>query len=519
MQFRFLSLVIPVANSFCTRQHRVHPTNDFMLRTLRLLLLAIFGLPFCSWGESTNEAIVLATVAVQAAVPRAQADPTRPVFHVASPAQWMNDPNGPIYYKGYYHLFYQLHPFSDGNGPKYWGHVRSRDLVKWEALPVALWPSTEAGESEVWSGCCTINGLGEPMCFYTSIGPGKPPFDHAEQWAATGDDDLVQWHKSPANPVLPEAVNGGAKIYDWRDPFVFHDKKKTFLVTGGHMAKDGHAAVNIYQAENPELTQWKYRGVMFQHPDAGAPTVECPNFFQPGDRWVLFVSPYGKVQYFVGDFDAKTCRFTARTRGLLDYGSSFYAPNTMQVPDGRRLVWGWLNGFPGGHGWNGCLSLPRQLNLSRDGQLRQNPAPQLSKLRDRPVEWKNIRLENGGETLSLPKTNTLEIRAEIDLQSAKSIGLEIRSGVKNAQVIAVNFNGSEFQVMDAKAPLPLAKGETKLSLCIFIDRSVLEVFANETVCVTKIISPLAASPVLEIHAGDGTARAKLIQAWPIHTIW
>jgi sucrose-6-phosphate hydrolase SacC (GH32 family) len=86
-------------------------------------------------------------------------------------------------------------------------------------------------------------------------------------------------------------------------------------------------------------------------------------------------------------------------------------------------------------------------------------------------------------------------------------------------VIAVNFNGSELQVMDAKAPLPLAKGGTKLSLHLFVDRSVLEVFANETVCVTKIISPLDANPVLGIRAECGVARAKLIQAWPIDTIW
>ena len=107
---------------------------SFMLRTLPLTLFALFLLPPGSRGEVTNEAIVRATAAIQAAVPRAQADPAQPIFHVMSPAQWMNDPNGPIFYKGYYHLFYQLHPFSDGSGPKYWGHVRSRDLVKWEPL-------------------------------------------------------------------------------------------------------------------------------------------------------------------------------------------------------------------------------------------------------------------------------------------------------------------------------------------------------------------------------------------------
>ena len=136
-----------------------------MLQTRHLSLLVLFMLPLCSRGDSANEAIARATAAIQAAAPRAQADPAHPIFHVTAPAQWINDPNGPIFYKGYYHLFYQLHPFSDESGPKYWGHVRSRDLVKWEHLPVALAPSGEAGETEIWSGCCTINGLGQPMAF------------------------------------------------------------------------------------------------------------------------------------------------------------------------------------------------------------------------------------------------------------------------------------------------------------------------------------------------------------------
>ena len=99
-----------------------------------------------------NDALARATAAVHAATPRAQADPTRPIFHVAAPAQWINDPNGPIFYKGYYHLFYQLDPFSDKGGIKYWGHVRSRDLAKWEHLPIAIAPSGDKGEESIWSG-------------------------------------------------------------------------------------------------------------------------------------------------------------------------------------------------------------------------------------------------------------------------------------------------------------------------------------------------------------------------------
>jgi beta-fructofuranosidase len=470
---------------------------------------------------SVDEAITRATAAIQAAAPRAQSDPARPIFHVTAPAQWINDPNGPIYYRGFYHLFYQLHPFSDGSGPKYWGHVRSRDLAKWETLPIALAPATEAGEAEVWSGCCTINGRGKPMIFYTSIAPGKSAQTHAEQWAALGDDDLITWRRSDANPVLSEALHDGRKIYDWRDPFIFRHQKRTFLVAGGNLneAKGGQAVVNIYEAENPDLTQWKYRGVLFQIPDPQARTAECPNFFKLGDRWVLFVSPYGRVQYFVGDFDPETCRFQARTRGSLDSGPHFYAPNTMQVSDGRRLVWGWVNGFSEGHGWNGCLSLPRLLSLSRDGQLRQSPAPELSKLRGKSVEWRNIRLEPGVRPLTLPRTNTLEIRADIDLESAEGIVLAFKSGAADARPVTIKLSRSELQKKDADLSLALNKSERNLGLRIFIDRSVLEVFANDTVCATKVISPLDASATLEIQAQGGVARVKRIQSWPLSSIW
>ena len=491
--------------------------DAFMIRFGRLSLYALLLFSICSRAETDKEALTRATAAVEAATPRAQADPMRPIFHVTSPAQWVNDPNGPILHKGFYHLFYQLDPFSDKGGIKYWGHVRSRDLAKWEHLPIAIAPSGDKGEESIWSGCCTINGEGKPMIFYTSIAPGKSAFDHAEQWAATSDDDLIHWQKSPSNPVLSEALHGDKKIYDWRDPFVFKDSKKTFMVLGGHLEKKGGAVVNIYEAENPALTQWKYRGVMFQHPEASAPSIECPNFFKLGKQWVLFVSPYGKVQYFFGDFDAETCRFQFRTRGVLDPGN-FYAPNTMLVPDGRRIVWGWVNGFPNGRGWNGCLTVPRLLSFSRDGQLRQTPAPQLEKLRDKSITRKNIRLENSGETFALPNTNTLEILAEIDLQSATNVMLGIKSPDNDARV-TIAFDCTELKVMNAKAPLSLAKGARKLSLRIFTDRSVLEVFANDTVSITKVIPPLATNASLEIRADGGMAQVKRVEAWPMKTIW
>lgn len=487
---------------------------------LRYLGLLLLSFSIVAQAETDQEAIVRATTAMNAATNRAQTDSWRPIFHVTAPAQWVNDPNGPIFHQGFYHLFYQLTPDKDESGIKYWGHVRSRDLAKWEHLPIAIAPSDDLGEESIWSGCCVVNGLGTPMAFYTSIGKGKSPFTEATQWAAVSDDDLIQWRKLPVNPVLTEALHDGKRIYDWRDPFIFRDREKTFMVLGGSLneSKGGQAVVLIYEAENPALTKWKYRGVLYQIPDAEARTAECPNFFKLGDEWVLFVSPYGKVQYYVGAFDAETCRFVPRARGLLDHGPNLYAPNTMLVPDGRRLVWGWVNGFPSGRGWNGCLSLPRELSISRDGQLRQTPVPQLSKLRGPGAKWKNQPLDGRNAVFALPKTNTFELELELELQTARGLRLDIQ-GANQPAAVTMAYDGLEFRLQEARASLQLPKGDRELKLRVFMDRSVLEVFVADQVCLTKRIEPLAGDLTLMIRAENGVARLKRMQAWPLKTIW
>jgi beta-fructofuranosidase len=510
---RRISLFVPCdpVNRCSRRQNNA----NLAIRALAILVCLVLQ---NAKAESPETAIARADAAMQAAAPHAQADPAHPIFHVTSPAQWMNDPNGPIYHKGCYHLFYQLNPFSDGDGPKYWGHVRSRDLAKWETLPVALCPSPELGEQGVWSGCCTINGLGKPMIFYTSVAPDKSPQTHAEQWAAIGDDDLIVWHKLPSNPVLSESLHGDRKIYDWRDPFIFKEKQRTFLVTGGNLneAKGGQATVNIYEALDPGLTRWKYRGVLFQLP-GGARTAECPNFFKLGNRWVLFVSPYDKPQYFIGDFDPDTCRFVSRSRGTLDFDGHFYAPNTMQLADGRRIVWGWVNGFPGGRGWNGCLSLPRVLSLSRDGRLLQTPAPQLTKLRGKSVSWQNISLEPVARKFVLPATNAIEINADIRLGTGQPITVALKGGTDGKQSFVMSLNSEKIKMMDSEASLPENHGTCQLR--IFMDHSVVEVFVNDELCGTKIIDPMNGKETLEISSEDHAAKVKLIEAWPMKSIW
>lgn len=494
-----------------------------------MMLLFSVGCGLTTEAAAPNDAI---TRASNAAV-RAAGDPTRPVYHFRPPANWMNDPNGPIFHRGYYHMFYQLNPYGDNWGNMHWGHARSRDLVRWEHLPIALGPSKEAGEDHVFSGCAAINGKGQPMIIYTSIGRGKGADVYAEQWAALGDDDLISWQKHPANPVLSEKLHGHVKVYDWRDPFVFEvgtDRRAVrgasgghalpFMVCGGNLnhGKGGQAVVNLYQAENAEMTQWKFLGVLFTHPDAAVKNIECPNFFKLGDKWVLVISPHRKVEYFVGSFDAAKHQFTPEQRGVMDYGH-YYAPNCLEDPSGRRIMWGWVNGFKAGRGWNGCLTLPRVLTLGADGEPRQEPVPELKKLRGEAFSRAGIYLSDMTNVLSELKGDALEIEAELEPGSARVCGLRLRQSENGQQAVTIAYDGSQLDVGGAKAPFKLAENERTLKLRVFLDKSVLEVYANGRACVTRVISAGEKDLGVGLFANGGSATVRSLNAWRMNAIW
>jgi beta-fructofuranosidase len=461
-----------------------------------------------------DEALRRAAASVKAAAERVRDDPDRPAYHVLPPADWINDPNGPIFHKGYYHLFYQHNPYGDAWGNMHWGHVRSKDLAHWEHLPIALWPSKGRGEEHVFSGCATVTPTGQVMLIYTSIGNRLP-----EQWAALPeDDDLLRWRKHPDNPILTEKLHGDVKVHEWRDPFAFQADGRTYLVLGGNLnaSKGGQAVVNVYRADNDELARWQYLGVLFRHPDASVKNIECPLFFPLGGKWVLIVSPHGPVQYFVGDLDAKAMRFKPEQRGIVDYGT-YYAPNCLAEPDGRRLLWGWINGFPGGRGWNGCLSLPRVLSIGPDNTLRQEPAPELAKLRAGPGREENAALASTSMRLDV-KGDALEVRADIEPREARAVGLRLRCPGEGGKGVPVTFDGKQLDVAGRKAPLTLGPDEKTLRLHVFLDRSVLEVYANGRACLACVIHPDRDALGVEAFAHGGAARVHW-QAWELGSAW
>ena len=357
------------------------------------------------------------------------------------------------------------------------------------------------------------------MIFYTSIGRGKGADVHAEQWAALGSDDLLTWQKHPANPILSEALHGGMKVYDWRDPFHFENDGRHYLALGGNLnqAKGGQAVVLLYEALNDDLTRWRFRGELFRHPDPQVKNIECPNFFRLGKKWALIVSPYGRVEYFIGDFDPAQGVFRFQTRGLLDHGDQFYAPNTLLNQGKRRLLWGWVRGFKGGQGWNGCLTVPRDLSLDADANLRQQPAGELKKLRGREIRPANARLTDTVMMVPGVRGNALELDAEFEPETAQTVGLKIRRSQGEARDLRIAFDGRQLDVAGAKVPFTLIRGERRLRLQVFVDRSVVEVFVNGRGCMTRVIEALDPEAQVELFATGGSARVRL-RAWPVQPI-
>ncbi|MFH1737922.1 MAG: glycoside hydrolase family 32 protein [bacterium] len=490
-------------------------------RLATILMPLVVAMNIASDEASANSSIDKAMQGVRSAVRKAEADPTRPICHFHPPSQWMNDPNGTIYHKGFYHVFYQHNPYDDEWGHMHWGHTRSKDLVHWEYLPIALWPSEEKGEEHCFSGCARINGSGEPMIFYTMVPPRSDKCVH-QQWAALGDDDLVFWKKHPANPILDLDTQGGPRFGDsWRDPFIFEEAGHTFMVLGADLGEE--AVIPIYESEDPDLSRWQYRGILFRLPKEDLKFFECPNFFKLDGKWILFCSPYRPVEYFIGSFDLGTYTFSPETRGILDHGrgrsANFYASNILFDNRDRCVLFGWVRGFEKGRGWNGCLALPRILSIGPDGHPRQTPVPELESLRGKHVQVSDLELKDGERALDHVKSDALEITATFDLGNAKACGMKVlRAG--NECAAEIRYDSRSLVVAETEVPLELKEGENILDLHIFIDRSVMEVFADKgRISVTRIIDPGQRGMSIECFAESGEARVKSLEVWELASIW
>lgn len=465
-----------------------------------------------------------AQASVAAAAEKVKDDPTRPTFHILPPANWLNDPNGLLFYKGWYHVFYQHNPYGDDWGNMHWGHVRSKDLTHWEHLPIALWPSKSKGEEHVFSGSAWVRKDGTPILFYTSIGKDRLP----EQWAAVPeDDDLIKWKKHPANPILTEAVHGETKIHEWRDPYLFEVNGVVHMVCGGNTNanKGGEGVVCVYRAENDELTKWKYLGVLFKHPDAGVKNVECPIFFKLDGRWVLITSQGQPVDWFVGDLDEATMRFTPKTRGKVDFGQ-VYAPSVLAQGVKRPLLWGWMNGVPGGKGWRHCLTMPRELSIDGEGRLsQQGVARTVVELNPEPgeqLEYVDQPAIKAGEVRSVDSIagESLLLFVKLQPKTAANVRFEFLKSPDGTRSLPIEYDVRARQLTVGQAKAEVAPGsDGSIRFGVHLDRSIVEVYADEgRAWLTSFADYHAGDRGISARSDGGECEVSMV-GWKLGSIW
>jgi sucrose-6-phosphate hydrolase SacC (GH32 family) len=486
-------------------------------------------------GLSDEQAIARAMASLRAATAKLKPAPNRPVYHFRPPALWMMDPDGSIFRNGWLHLFYQLNPYGDsvGTDGSCWGHARTKDLVHWEHLPIAIHPSYGAGhgsdERRCNSGSMIVNGAGQTMIFYTKVPFVQNAQDRSEQWVAIAqDDDLIKWKKYSHNPVIAPNADG---FYhgDWGDPFLFQASGRTFLTGKADEMLNGARiyrtrGIPIYEAQNKQLTKWKYMGPL------ACPGGECPNFFPLGDKWVLLTSPDAQTMYYVGTFDLHKLKFTAQRQGILDhsYGPAwpdnfsrgFYATTVTRDPQGRWILWGWVSGFAPNRGWNGCLSLPRILSLGSDGHLRRVPAPELQQLRGKHSRVPALSLADRNQVVEGVAGDTLEIQARFVPGDAKSFGLRMRCSADGGRAVTIACDGKVLRVDGTEVPLAHEDAFKELSLHIFIDKALLEVFVNDgRYNVTRVMKTRPEDVNIALFSLGGTTSLKSLDVWEMKPVW
>lgn len=432
----------------------------------------------------------------------------RPQYHFLPAQNWMNDPNGPIYFNEQYHLFYQYNPTDWHWGNLHWGHAVSKDLLHWEHRPIALYPEKSKGESHCYSGCSYINN-GKVELFYTSIGPNKSQADAAEQWVAA-TDDMISWHQIPENPVLKTSDHRDFDMTEWRDPFVFEFKGVRFMVMGGVM--DGrYGAIHIYQST--DMRHWKYLNAFYK--DDTATVYECPNVVVFRDKLVLLRSVMGKrnLRYYVGTMndDYTFCRISD---GDVDFGE-FFASNISYSKDGAPILWGWCredlrnNRYTDGP-WAGVQAIPRMLRLDEENRLHFTPLPGLAGIRQ---EGEKVTLKSlVGLHIFETRSVTFELNAKIKTSQTFTIHLLCaREGREHTDVVFYPGTGKFEVVLDKSTLLPeidtsTIKGSFTpvqdgiINIKILVDCSVIEIFVNSTSCLTARAYPVQDSDGISIES-------------------
>ncbi len=465
-------------------------------------------------------------------------DPHRPQYHFLPPINWMNEPHAPLYWNGRYHIFYQFNPHGPYWGNIHWGHAVSEDLVHWTHLPLALAPEPGSDSVGAWSGSAVIHD-GKAVVLYS----GEQLPYQVINYAMSDDDLLVTWEKHPGNPVIARPPRGFTLVSGFRDPFVWREGERFYMLVGSGIAGAGGTAF-LYRSD--DLVDWEYRGpLLVGDAEESGVMWEMPQFFSLGEKHVLLVNVWPTnrdVFYWVGTWEDE--RFVPETFGRLDYGGHYLSPSVLVEEDGRALLFGFIKESNGGeaqlaNGWSGVMALPRTVFLREDGLLGLQPAEEVASLRGAHRRVSDIIIPAAAsQVLEGFQGTQYEVIATFDPQDADWVGLRLRrstdgSGLMREETLLYYDALRKRIELDRRrstllptaerdvvwAPFELEPGEA-LTLRVFVDHSVVEVFVNDHLALTTRIYPVREnSVVLDVFAQGGEARLLSLDLWEIESIW
>lgn len=471
------------------------------------------------------------------------ADP-RPVFHFTPSRNWMNDPNGLVYYDGEYHLFYQYNPYGDQWGHMSWGHAVSRDLVTWQELPVAI-PDTDgmafSGSAVVdWTNSSALGRSGKPpmVAIYTS-------FD-----AVTGNQaQFLAYSNDRGRTFTRYGKVLDIGIAEFRDPKVFWHAATRRWVMVAVKALEHKAA--IYTSS--DLKSWTHTSD-FGPAGALGKNWECPDLFElpveggrPGEtRWVLGINIGDGAagggsggQWFVGDFDGTRFTIDPAWNGRphwMDHGADFYAAVSWNdVPDGRRIWIGWASDWR--YAFNiptwparGLMTIPRTVSLRReDGDWRviQRPVRELERHRaalrqqdDIQIGETPVPLDIRGDSVDATFTINPRNADQVTLALTDARGYQTLIGYTPAtHEIFVDRTRSGPHFHDAfpvRHSVALPSADKRITFRLLVDKSIIEVFADEgSRTITDRFFPVAGPVTWSASARSGTATVERVRAWQI----
>ncbi len=466
----------------------------------------------------------------------------RPALHFTPAKNWMNDPNGMVFHKGTYHLFYQYHPNSSVWGPMHWGHATSTDMVAWKHQPVAIYPDSLG---LIFSGSAVLDvnntsGLGTTanpplvalFTYHDMNGEKAGRNDFQYQGLAWSNDDGKTWKKYRGNPVLR---NPGLK--DFRDP------KVTWHAAAQHWVMTLAVGDRVHFYTSPNLKDWTKASEFGADAGAHGGVWECPDLFtmplpEGGTKWVLLVNlnPGGPnkgsaTQYFLGEFDGKT--FTPDQTGTrwLDYGPDEYAGVTWSNTGNRTLLMGWMSNWSYAQvvpteTWRSAMTIARELKLEKaaDGlRIASQPVNELDKYRSRPVTWEQLAIT--ANRAHLNKTWQFTSPSLIALTAAEAKDITIMLWNEAGDTLEAGYDAATQQYFidrtragqsafhkdfAARAVAPRFTLEKETDLQLLVDNGSVELFADGGLTtMTALVFPRAPYSNLALRSPGGIIVRKV----------